>query len=248
MGRYGKCRKFELDIPEWERDVGFDPTSVLDKCPRKETWVNWQGREVLPSPLAPRAEMVASDDTIPFDLDFLPLRDPLNFVAGGLGEHYVAWEQIQAPPQVLGWVKSGVEVEDFFRHFKGDFKGESYDSDKPPFRVFSNSSACAGFVEFITTTLLDRVENGSLQVWGKVGECMPPRLVMPLTVEPTKPRLCHDERFLNLWIVDSPFSLDTLKDVPRLVTKDMFMTSIDDKSGYDHVHLSRESRPYFGVI
>ena len=45
----------------------------------------------------------------------------------------------------------------------------------------------------------------------------------------------------------SPFSLDTLKDVPRLVTKDMFMTSIDDKSGYDHVRLSKDSRPYFGI-
>ena len=46
---------------------------VLNKCPRKETWVNWQGREVLPSPLAPVAEVVASDDTFPFSLDFCHL-------------------------------------------------------------------------------------------------------------------------------------------------------------------------------
>ena len=47
----------------------------------------------------------------------------------------------------------------------------------------------------------------------------PTRLVQHLTVEPSKPRLCHDERYLNLWIVDKPFSLDTLKDVPPLVSK-----------------------------
>ena len=45
--------------------------------------------------------------------------------------------------------------------------------------------------------------------WGK--------LVMPITVEPTKPRMCHDERFLNLWIKDCPFSLDCLSDLPWYV-------------------------------
>lgn len=75
----------------------------------------------------------------------------------------------------------------------------------------------------------------------------PPHLVLPLTVEPTKSRLCHDERFLNLWINHCPFSLDTLRDVPRLINRDGFMTSIDEKSGYDHVLLSEGSRTYFGI-
>lgn len=46
-----------------------------------------------------------------------------------------------------------------------------------------------------------------LYVWGRVGCCDPPHLVMPLTEEVTKPRLCHDERFLNLWVIDKPFVL-----------------------------------------
>lgn len=62
--------------------------------------------------------------------------------------------------------------------------------------------------------LTARLRNGSLQLLGKVGEVDPPNLVMPLTIEPSKPRLCHDERFLNLWIRDCPFSLETLRDVP----------------------------------
>lgn len=75
----------------------------------------------------------------------------------------------------------------------------------------------------------------------------PPHLVMPLTIEPSKPRLCHDEIFLNLWIRACLFSSETLRDDPRLIQKDSYMTSIDDKSGYDHVLLSENSRTYFGI-
>ena len=38
-----------------------------------------------------------------------------------------------------------------------------------------------------------------------------------MTIEPEKPRLCIDARFLNLWMVDTPFSLETLVGVPRFV-------------------------------
>ena len=46
------------------------------------------------------------------------------------------------------------------------------------------------------------VANGSFLVWGEVGKENTPHLVVPITVEPTKPRVCHDERFLNCWIKD----------------------------------------------
>ena len=70
---------------------------------------------------------------------------------------------------------------------------------------------------------------------------------MPITVEPSKPRMCQDERFLNLWIKDLPFSLDLITDLPRYVQKGNFQTTCDDKSGYDHVRLSTERRAYFGL-
>ena len=60
-----------------------------------------------------------------------------------------------------------------------------------------------------------------------------PYLVLPLTVEPSKPRLCHDARFLNLWMQDKPFTLDGVTDLPRYVSKDSYQTVLDDKSGYD---------------
>ncbi|KAK3745843.1 hypothetical protein QZH41_014933, partial [Actinostola sp. cb2023] len=80
-----------------------------------------------------------------------------------------------------------------------------------------------------------------------LGGPSPPHLVMPITIEPSKPRMCHDERFLNLWIKDCPLRLDYISNLPRYVTKASFQTTMDDKSGYDHVALSPQSRTYFGI-
>ncbi|KAJ8321084.1 hypothetical protein KUTeg_002671 [Tegillarca granosa] len=102
------------------------------------------------------------------------------------------------------------------------------------------------FRHFHSPDFARTLKNGSILVWGKVGQVEPPYLVMPLTVEPNKPRLCHDERFVNLWIVDKPFKLDTLKEVLRMVGKNTLLSSLDDKSGYDHVRLHMKSRKYFG--
>ena len=100
---------------------------------------------------------------------------------------------------------SGLSIEwtctSFFVLFKGGYKGQSYNSDLPPHRVFYNSISCKLFVSFISRTILDRLATGAISVWGRVGEVEPPHLVMPLTVEPTRPRLCNDNRSLNLWIL-----------------------------------------------
>ena len=74
----------------------------------------------------------------------------------------------------------------------------------------------------------------------------PPHIVAPLTVEPTKPRLCINLMYLNNWIKDIPFKLDTLKNVPRTVREGAYFTSIDDKSGFDNVLLSEESQTLVG--
>ena len=65
---------------------------------------------------------------------------------------------------------------------------------------------------------------------------------MPLTVEPSKPRLCHDDRYLNIWTKDVPLTLETLKDAHRLIDKDACMITCDEKSGYDHVRLTRSHK------
>ena len=80
------------------------------------------------------------------------------------------------------------------------------------------------------------MQTGAISLKGRVGEVDPPHLILPLTVEPTKPRLSHDARFLNLWMKDVPFGLDSVMNLPRY-----------DKSGYDHLFLTEDSPTLFGI-
>ncbi|VDI58269.1 Hypothetical predicted protein [Mytilus galloprovincialis] len=153
------------------------------------------------------------------------------------------WEQIGCPGEILDWIEHGVDIRPLFKHFKG----RCYDSSLPQHAYFQNSASCKGFEKFLCDTLLERIANGSLTVTGRVGECDPPFLILPITIELSKPCMCHDERYFNLWIKDFPFSLDTLKEVPRLIEKDSFMAPLDDKSGYDLILLNPNSRQYFGI-
>lgn len=178
-------------------------------------------------------------------------RDPRSFVAGELHRHQSYWKLILSEhpkkDEILSYIVRGVNISDFFVPFKGDFQGKFYSSATPPAAFFPNSKSCLDFEEFISSTILDRVKNGSLLVWGKVGSVQPPHLVLPITVEPTKPRMCHDERFLNLWIKDLPLSLDYISGLPRYVFKSHFQTTFDDKSGYDHIRLSPVSFTFVGL-
>lgn len=147
----------------------------------------------------------------------------------------------------MHWIRDKVSVYDFFQHFKGSYKGEHYDSALPPRRLFRNNASCQPFAQFIRQTLLDRLHTGAVSLLGRVGEVDPPYLVFPLTVEPNKPRLCYDARYLNLWMQGKPFSLDKLCDLPRYMSKASYQTVLDDKSGYDHLLLTEDSRTFFGI-
>lgn len=187
------------------------------------------------------------------DVKWLKFRDPDAFIAGELHNHGSVWDEIagETPSmkhkEVLNWIHNKVSIFPYFKHFKGTFKGKDYDSDRPPARQFQNNVSCRPFTQFVQRTLLNRLETGAITLLGRVGHVTPPFLVLPLTVEPTKPRLCHDARYLNLWMRDTPFSLDGLGDLPRYVHKDSYQTILDDKSGYDHILLTKESRTFFGI-
>ena len=113
-------------------------------------------------------------------------------------------------------------------------------------KVFKNNMSCRPFISFIQKTLMDCLRTGAISWLGLVSKVEPPHPVLPLTVEPTKP-LCHNACFLNLWIKDKPFTLDTLNDLPWYMAKDSYQTVLDDKSGYDHILLSEDSRTFLGI-
>jgi hypothetical protein len=45
-----------------------------------------------------------------------------------------------------------------------------------------NSPSCKKFSDFVVSELTERVRNGSLEVLGRVGQCDPPHLILPLTL------------------------------------------------------------------
>ena len=88
----------------------------------------------------------------------------------------------------------------------------------PPSKKFNNQASGKAFEIFFSKEILKHLKTGALRVWGKVSDS-PPHLVLPLTVEPTKPRLCLDSRLLNIWMTDAPFSLDRLSDGELVTTQ-----------------------------
>ena len=68
-----------------------------------------------------------------------------------------------------------------------------------------------------------------------MGQVEPPTVASPPTVEPSKPRLCLDLRYINNWMRDTPFVLETLAELPRIVQPRAYMSKPDDKSGYKNI-------------
>lgn len=59
--------------------------------------------------------------------------------------------------------------------------------------------------------------NGSLFIQGRVDEVAPPHSRYAYYCRVPKPRTCHDERFLNLWISDLFLTLDYISHLHRYV-------------------------------
>ena len=97
-----------------------------------------------------------------------------------------------------------------------------------------------------TILLVSLLHNVSHILSSNASQREPSHLVMPLILEPTKPRLCNDNRFLNFWMQDRPFFLDHLYQLQLYVDKDTYQIVCDDKSGYDPILLTDSSRTYFG--
>jgi len=154
--------------------------------------------------------MVASG-RVHASLTLLRFRDTSFFFSSFVHSNLSLWTKILSDSPVhsafVRYLECGVDVHDIFLvRFEGSFQGQVYSSPSPLRAHFTNSRSCHPLSEFISKIILERVANGSLSVWGKVGVAQPFHLVMPITMEPTKPQTCHDERdFLTYGSKTSPF-------------------------------------------
>ena len=210
--------------------------------------IKWCSSDGRPSSLAIQKPLSSINDVCsallkPTAADVVS-RNPDSFVAREV--HYTLTDYFKRD-EILKYISKGASVYDFLQCFKGMFRGKSYDLDIPPKACYHNSNTCSKFEDFISSTILERVHNGSLSIWGKEGEHEPPHLVTPITVEPSKPKMCHDERFLNLWMKTPLVTFDPITDLPCYVDPNHYQSKLDDKRGYDHFLLSDNSRTFFGL-
>ena len=102
--------------------------------------------------------------------------------------------------KILNWIAAGVNVSEFTRPYKGVFRQKTYDSRLPFGAFFPNHALCGDFEEFGTDTIVGRIRTRAERVWGKIVSVEPPWVVLSFTVKQSKPRLCLDARYVNLWM------------------------------------------------
>ena len=109
--------------------------------------------------------------------------------------------------RVLDWVKNKVDVHDYFRHFTGSIK-VNVSTQICHLLEYSETILLVSLLQDLSHILSRNASQLELSQCGRGFKSAPPHLVMRLTVEPTKARLCNDNRFLYLWMQDRPFWCD----------------------------------------
>jgi hypothetical protein len=205
-----------------------------------------------PHPRGPDIPAVLRGE-VPASIENVVFRDTSFFRPGTLGENLPAWEFLLTghPERVwlLSWLQDGVSIQEFMTPFTGKWKGKSYNAASPPPAAFRNHPAALSpeFQPFVSSKIAEMVASGALRRLGRAGTVPRPRVVLPIGVEPTKPRLICDARYISLWCRDLPFSFENLSMLPRLADAAEPMFALDHTSGYVHVLLTADSETYFGL-
>ncbi|KAL9954401.1 hypothetical protein ACROYT_G041934 [Oculina patagonica] len=90
----------------------------------------------------------------------LRFRNSQFFRAGEIHNHLPVWEQLlsgysSSQVDFMEIIQEGVKIDRFFKPFKENFKGSSYDTPLPPTMRLDNAKVCEQFRDFITDTIVD---------------------------------------------------------------------------------------------
>ena len=133
----------------------FDPLSALAQRRTVPRWVDWKGvtRSYSPCTIKQVLEVV-HHPLRDFDICNLAFRDLAYFVAGQLHGAIDEWRLMleechtDESEHVLSWLENGVDVQKFFRPYKGVFQGTFYNSALPPTYFGKNSRTCKSHAVF----------------------------------------------------------------------------------------------------
>ena len=89
----------------------------------------------------------------------------------------------------MSFIRNRVYARAFLRSYKNTFAGQAMNPSTLYPVSFPTVTSSIWKKEFVTSTICDRDQKGSLLFWGLVGQVNPPHLVTPITMKSTKP-LC----------------------------------------------------------
>ena len=104
---------------------------------------------------------------------------------------------------ILPWLEFGVKLKKFPAPFSvGDYNGVVLNSHWPQFyRVENHVSRAPEFQDWVSFQIEDLVKTGVLLPWDKKRLGSKSLIVIaPLLVEPSKPRLVYDARYINCFL------------------------------------------------
>ena len=177
------------------------------------------------------------------------IRNPAEFVPGSVHFCHEFWEKkilVSCPNklEMLSWIRDGVKIEPYLNtHTNEVFNGKRVYGHYPPPYAQQNRVP-AEFFPWVRSEISKWERNGVIV---RQSESLRASVILPLTIEPKKPRLIHDAQYLNLFLKDVPFSMDGVGKIPQAGWLGMFMFSVDHKSGYHHVGLHHSAWEYFGL-
>ena len=151
--------------------------------------------------------------------------------------------------EYLGYI-GGVRLSEFIDPIAvGIFEGFPFDgADVTPIELPNHvPTSHDGWVNNGIESL---VQKDSLAAWSTVADTKTqprPRICLPLGVEPSKPRLIWDARYLSSMCKHSPFQMDGVGKVAQCSWKGVQQVTLDHKSDFHNIPLAPESWEYFGL-
>ena len=161
------------------------------------------------SSAAPAIETVAQGTASAAVFDVW-VRDPASFIAGEPHRHLDVWDRLShRHPQkelIREWIRNGISVRRFITPLKGQCRQETFNHIFPPNRYYPKNKKCKFHKDVISREIETKIAKGAIKVWGMVEDTPPPpAIVTPLSIEPSKPRLVHDQQYLNCFMQQCPF-------------------------------------------
>ena len=180
-------------------------------------------------------------------------RSPDHFMPGSLSLCWKFWEQhilVDHPlkQDILSWLKFGVHLEKFLAPFlQGSYNGVRINSRLPQ-TYREHNHVPHEFQDWVASEVTSLLKMGVLKRWDPASMGAPcPVVVAPLIVEPTKPRLIYDARYINCFLSLPSVEMFGIGKIPSTCWKGMYLVTLDHKSGYYHVPIHPDCWKYFGV-